>query len=130
MRLIPWLLIGAGGAVGAIGRYALSFWVQNKARGTFPWGTLTVNVLGCLLIGILTPLLFEKSILRPEFRMMILVGMLGAFTTWSTFGYETIRMISEGEFRYAASYVLCTNVACLTAVWLAYRITERSLSAS
>ena len=124
------LLIALGGAVGAVSRYGLAGWVQSavdrpSAHGAalFPWGTLTVNVIGCLLMGALAPLLLKE--VSTEYRVMILVGVLGAFTTWSSFGYETITMLSDGQFRFAAGYVAATNVGCLAAVWIGYRLIER-----
>jgi len=120
-----WLLIGVGGAVGALLRYGISGWVQQGARSTFPWGTMAVNVLGCLLMGALARALFDASVLRPEYRMAILVGGLGAFTTFSTFGYDTLGLLNDGQVRQAAFYVLGTNAACLVAVWLGYRVVER-----
>jgi CrcB protein len=122
------LLIGLGGAVGAVTRYGLAGWAQSladrpTATALFPWGTLSVNVIGCLLMGLLAPLLLKE--VSTEYRLMIMVGMLGAFTTWSSFGYETITMLSDGQFRYAAAYVAATNVACLAAVWIGYRLIER-----
>jgi CrcB protein len=128
------LLIAAGGAVGAVLRYGVGGWTQQlfatRTSAVFPWGTLAVNVLGCLCMGVLAPVLFEKSLLRPEYRTAVLVGLLGAFTTWSSFGYETVRLVNDGELRLAAGYVLGTNAGCLAAVWLAYRVTERWLTAA
>ena len=111
--------------MGAVLRYGISGWVQQGARSTFPWGTMAVNVLGCLLMGALARALFDASVLRPEYRMAILVGGLGAFTTFSTFGYDTLGLLNDGQVRQAAFYVLGTNAACLVAVWLGYRVVER-----
>jgi len=127
-----WLYVAAGGAVGATLRYAIGGWVQRLAAerpsAMFPWGTLVVNVVGCLVMGVLGLLLFEKSLLPSAYRTAVLVGVLGAFTTWSSFGLETIRLLNDGQFRYAAAYWLGTNVGCLAAVWIAYRLTERWLA--
>lgn len=121
------LLLGAGGAVGAILRYLVSGWVQARQGTAFPWGTLAVNVVGCLLIGVLTPLVSEKLV-RPEYRTALLVGGLGAFTTFSTFGYETLSLLEGRQFRYALLYVIGTNGGCLTAVWLGHRVSEKLLT--
>lgn len=120
---MQWLLIAVGGAVGAVARYAVSGWVQPRFLSTFPWGTLTVNVVGCLLMGLLFPILTAR--MQDAYRMMILVGFLGALTTWSTFGYETIALLNDGDFRAAGLNVLVTNLACLSSVWLGYRVAER-----
>lgn len=124
--------IAIGGAVGAVLRYLAAGGIQRlAARGpmpTFPWGTMMVNILGCLAMGVLVPLLLDRSVLRPEFRMAILVGMLGAFTTFSTFGYETVQLLNDGQVRHAVFYVLGTNVGCLASVWLAYRLMDRALT--
>lgn len=128
-----WLSVAAGGAIGATLRFAVSGYVLSlttqRTGSTFPWGTLAVNVLGCLLIGILAPLLTERSILRPELRSAVIIGVLGAFTTWSSFGYETIRLFSDGQWRQAVLYVAGTNAGCLLAVWIAFRMTTRGLGA-
>ena len=120
-----WVLLGAGGAVGAILRYAIGGWVQQRTAGTFPWGTITVNVAGCLFMGLLARILFGESAVRPEYRTAILVGVLGALTTFSTFSYETISLLNDGQFPRAAAYVVLTNVGCLAAVWIGYRLAEQ-----
>ena len=121
--------IAAGGAAGAVARYLLSGWVQSgwlqkREAVAFPWGTLTVNVLGCLMMGLLAKLLFDASILRAEYRTAILVGTLGAFTTFSTFSYETLSMLNDGQYKPAIAYVLLTNALCFLAVWAGYRTGE------
>jgi CrcB protein len=85
---------------------------------------MTVNVVGCLLIGVLTRAFFDSNIL-PEYRMAILVGVLGAMTTFSTFSMETFNMLNEGEWTRAFGYVVGMNAACFFAVWLGYRLMER-----
>jgi CrcB protein len=128
------LCIAVGGALGAVSRYGVAGLVQGMLRGrpgeAFPWGTLLINVSGCFAMGLLAPVLLERSVLRPEFRMAILVGFLGAYTTWSTFSYETLRFVSAGDWRRGLGYAVGTNAGCFLAVWAAYRITEWFLSAS
>jgi CrcB protein len=120
--------VAAGGALGAVARYSVGGWIQRLLAGrpaeAFPWGTLLINVTGCALMGLLAPVLFERSLLRPEFRMAILVGFLGAYTTWSTFSYETLRFLNSGDTRHALFYMLGTNAGCFFAVWLGYRVME------
>jgi CrcB protein len=119
-----WIYVAIGGAVGSTLRYGLSGWLMNRSAGTFPWGTLAVNVLGCVAMGVLGRLLFE-SVARPELRMGILVGLLGGFTTFSTFSFETLQLVNDRQFGSAAIYVLLTNAGCLSGVWLACRLVEK-----
>lgn len=123
--MIQIVYIAVGGAAGAVTRYSVAGLVQTLLRGrpgeAFPWGTLLINVSGCFLIGLLAPLLLERSVLRPEFRTAILVGFLGAYTTWSTFGFETLAFLNAGDHRRAIAYALGTNLGCFAAVWIGYR---------
>lgn len=127
--MIKLVWIAVGGALGAVARYGVGGLVQGVLRGrpseAFPWGTLLINVTGCMAMGFLAPLLLDRSVLRPEFRMAILVGFLGAYTTWSTFSIETLRFLNDGDWRRAMGYALGTNLGCFLAVWAAYRIMER-----
>jgi CrcB protein len=118
------LFIAAGGAVGAVGRYSISTWITQRASTLFPWGTIAVNVIGCLLMGVLTRLLLESNV-GAEYRMAILVGVLGALTTFSTFSMETFNLLNDGQWGRACGYVLGMNAACFFAVWIGYRLTER-----
>lgn len=116
------VLIAAGGGVGAVFRYLISGWVQRGVTG-FPVGTLTVNVFGCLLIGFLGALATSSGgRLTPELRFALMIGVLGGFTTFSTFGLETIELAEEHEFVKAALYIALSNVIGLAAVWLGYRM--------
>lgn len=119
------LMIAAGGAVGALCRYAMAGWAQKLAGGTFPLGTLVVNVSGCILIGVLGGLFAGPHLIREEFRVALLVGFLGALTTFSTFGWETMAQINDGEFGLAALNVILNNGLCLVAVWFSYRLAEK-----
>jgi CrcB protein len=117
-------LIFLGGGIGSALRYLVSGWMQRAARGpmeTFPVGTLSVNVIGCLLIGLLAALFSEPRIVREETRSFLLIGILGGFTTFSTFGYETIRLIEDRQWSWAIANIAITNVACLCAVWIMWR---------
>ena len=115
------LLIGLGGALGSIARYLLGGWIQ---RGTIPIETLVINVTGCLAIGFLATLFTGPSALREEYRVAILVGVLGGYTTFSTFGFDTFKLINEHQYWYAALNVLLSNVLGLGAVWLGARLAE------
>lgn len=103
------LFIAIGGACGALGRY----WVSStlfKPQEVMPWGTLTVNVVGSLLMGVLFILIVEKAQLPANLRPLLMVGFLGAFTTFSTFSLETVSMIHEGHIMSAAIYILLSVI--------------------
>jgi CrcB protein len=108
-------LIGAGGALGALLRYGLSGLAHLFLGETFPWGTLTVNVVGCFFIGLFWAF-SERSPMTPAVRIFLLTGTLGAFTTFSTFGLETFSLLRDGEIALAAGNILAHNVIGLAAV--------------
>jgi len=118
------VFIALGGAFGAVLRYGISGWVQNWTGSAFPWGTMVVNIIGCFAIGLCGALLAGAH-LRAEFRPFILVGVLGSFTTFSTFGYETFELVNNGQFGRAGLNVMLSNLAGLAAVWIGYRLTEQ-----
>ncbi len=123
--LLNALLVGFGGFVGRICRYALGGAVHRHfPMATFPYGTLSVNLLGCALIGALVGLADSRQLFSPELRTFGFIGLLGGFTTFSTFGYETIEMAREGEHIRAAFNVGLHVVLGLVFVWLAYELTS------
>ncbi len=96
------LIIGAGGFIGAVFRYLVSGYVQRLSRSIdFPYGTLSVNLIGCFLIGVMSRMDEIRSIFSPEIRFLVFTGMLGAFTTFSTFGNETVNLINDKNYFYA-----------------------------
>lgn len=97
-----WLAIFVGGGFGALLRYELGGFVQRSTGAFFPWGTLFVNASGCLAIGLLATLLEERSLLGPTWRLFLLVGVLGGYTTFSSFGLETWRLVESGDWLRAA----------------------------
>lgn len=114
-------LVGVGGFIGALARYGLSGIVQKQfPMSVFPYGTLAVNLLGCFLIGILAGLVEDRQYFGPEFRTFAFIGILGGFTTYSTFGFETFAMLRDAEFLQAATNVAIHVVAGLALVWLGF----------
>ncbi len=112
------LAIAGGGAAGAVARY----WVSGRVYGwlgtSFPWGTLAVNVAGSFLIGLLAILLIERLPYSAEWRSLLIVGFLGAFTTFSTFSLETLALIEQADYAKALANAVLSVVACLGATWL------------
>lgn len=120
------ILVGSGGFVGAVLRFGLSGLVQRGAPlSTFPWGTLAVNLLGCLLIGLIAGLVDSRQLFSPEARIFMLIGVLGGFTTFSTFGYEAIALLRDAEYLRAVAYVGIQVFAGLALVWSGYVLTSR-----
>ncbi len=123
MRL--WILIAGGGAAGAVLRYAISGWVQRLANGSFPLGTLFVNVTGCLLIGVLNAIFAGPYLIREEYRIALTIGFLGGFTTFSTFGWETLALASDGQGVRAIANLLLSVTLGFAATWFGYRMALR-----
>ncbi len=111
------LAIAAGGAVGAVMRFWVSTGVYAWLGRDFPYGTLAVNVVGSLLMGVLSVLLIERLSLGPEWRAVVLIGFLGAFTTFSTFSIETLGLIESGAYLKALLNTLLSVVLCIAAAW-------------
>jgi CrcB protein len=112
-----WIWVAIGGAIGAVFRYLVAGYVQKKVGISFPVGTLTVNVLGSFIIGFFIQYALEYLALPPYVRALVVVGFLGAFTTFSSFSYETISLILEGEWFKAFIYFLVTNLLCFIATF-------------
>ena len=110
------LLIGLGGALGAISRYGLSSLVYGITGREFPWGTLVVNVVGSFFIGLLSVWLIER-IASTDLRALLIVGFLGALTTFSTFSIETLALLEEGAHTRAFANVLTSVIVCVAAAW-------------
>jgi len=116
-----YLLVALGGALGSLLRYLLGAWVQGLLGPGFPWSTLLVNALGSLLIGAVVRLSLEGA-LSGEVRLFLAVGLLGGFTTFSTFSYETLALVQDGEALQALAYVLGSLLLGFILVYLGYRL--------
>lgn len=119
------LLVGVGGFIGAVMRYLVTNWVQDSLYTlSLPYGTLTVNIVGCLLIGLLAGLSESRNLLGPETRALILIGVLGGFTTFSTFSYETVQLLRDGQSLAAFSNIGLQVCLGLVAVWIGYSVSQ------
>ena len=115
------LWVGLGGCLGSIGRYLLSGYVQHLMRATgFPYGTLAVNLIGCLGIGFLSQWVGTRGFLSPEIRLFVFMGLLGGFTTFSTFGNETMNLWQAGDNAAAFTNVVVHVGLGLGAAWLGH----------
>jgi CrcB protein len=112
------IAIASGGAAGALMRFWVSGAVYALLGRAFPYGTLVVNVIGSLAMGILYIFFMERMSVSPEMRAALLVGFLGAFTTFSTFSLETINLIEQGDLMKAGLNIVISVVACVTACWV------------
>ena len=107
MRL---LLIAVFGAIGTLARYGLQGLVQVKMGSTFPYGTLAINLTGCFFLGLIGQFTLNRMVISPELRMAIAVGFFGGYTTFSSFGWETAKMLEAGEWLWATTYVASSVV--------------------
>jgi CrcB protein len=112
------LLIALAGAAGTLSRYGLSALVYRLAGGTFPWATLAVNVVGCFCFGLVWALGEGRGWMTPETRLIVLVGFMGAFTTFSTFAFETDGLMRTGRWLEAGGNIILQNVVGIAAVAL------------
>ena len=118
------LFIALGGASGAVARYVVATWVHELWEGHVPVGTLLVNLVGSFAIGIIFVLIVEKQIIHQDWRSVLMVGFLGAFTTFSTFSLETIVLIESGHILHALGYMFMSVAFCLLAAGFAIYLTR------
>ena len=116
------LLVALGGALGSVLRYKIDGWVQAGAGGAFPWGILFVNVTGCFVAGLLMTFLLERTSVSDEVRTGLLVGVLGGYTTFSTFSLQSLDLADAGLWGYVAVNVLASVAGALLAVWLGQQV--------
>lgn len=118
--VIQYVVLGLGGALGTMLRFGLGTFVDQRTEGTFPWGTILVNISGCFIIG------FINAITAPEARLLvptllrqfIMIGILGGYTTFSSFSLQTLNLAQQQEWPAAIGNVLISVVSCLLSVWL------------
>lgn len=115
------MVIGFGGALGAMLRFAIGIWAVQRFESLLPTaallGTLIANALGALLIGVLFVVITEKGLIAESWRPLLVVGFLGALTTFSTFSIETVALLQQGEWLTAMVYVLGSVIICLSLTW-------------
>jgi fluoride exporter len=121
------LYIATGGLVGTVARYLLQGWVQTRSGTGFPMGTLAVNVAGSLALGFLIRYATGSTVVSPEVRAALTIGFCGAFTTMSTFSYESVALLGDGEYLRAGLYMGGTIVGCVLAVVAGTMMAERLL---
>ncbi|MCX5869532.1 MAG: fluoride efflux transporter CrcB [Deltaproteobacteria bacterium] len=112
------LLVAGFGALGCVTRYYISGWAYNLFGRSFPYGTFAVNILGAFLIGLVMEFSMRSTLLPVSLRTGLTIGFLGGFTTFSTFSYETFRLLEDGSFFVATTNVLVSVVVCLIFTWL------------
>jgi fluoride exporter len=120
--------ITLGGIVGTLARYVLQGWVQQRSGvALFPVGTLAINLLGSFIIGLVIRLAMGSTLISPDVRAALTIGFCGAFTTMSTFSYESMTLLADGEYWYAGLYMGGTVIGCLAAVIAGTELANRLL---
>ncbi len=112
------LYIALGGIAGTLSRYGLEGWIQSRTATGFPLGTLTVNLSGSLLLGFILRVATGTTLISPDLRAGLTIGFCGAFTTMSTFSYESVALLTDGDYLRAAVYMSATILGCVAAVML------------
>jgi len=122
--MVRLLLIGFAGFIGTLGRYWLSGIVGRRYGETFPFGTLTVNLVGCFIIGLLFYLMQERYLVNENVRSIVLIGLIGGFTTFSSLGLQTFTLLRDNEIALAALNIVASNVLGLLLVWAGYTLAK------
>jgi len=119
------LAVGFGAALGGVARYLVSLWSAERWGSDFPYGTLLVNVTGALLIGFGLTLLLATLRLNPAWRLLLITGCLGGYTTFSSYAWEALTLAQAGDYARAAAYVVGSNLLGLAAVWAGAWVAQR-----
>ncbi|HKB72159.1 MAG TPA: fluoride efflux transporter CrcB [Thermoanaerobaculia bacterium] len=122
---MKWIYVGAGGFLGAIARYAVGGWISSRYRGQFPVATFVINVTGSFVLGLFLTIATERIALDPRWRLFVAVGFVGAYTTFSTFEYESERLAAAGGFWLAGVNLVGSVIVGFLAVWLGSRLAVR-----
>jgi len=112
------LLVFLGGGIGAVARYGLQGTVYRALGDGFPYGTIVVNIMGCFCIGLLMVVMDERFLVNPSIRIFLTIGVLGGFTTFSSFSYETFALMRDGQFLFGAVNVVLSILMCLAATFV------------
>jgi len=124
--MLAYLWVAIGGAVGSMARFGLGGFVSHKTGGSFPWGTLVVNVSGSFVIGILGALTASEGKMTPQSRtfarQLLITGVCGGYTTFSSFSLQTLDLLRDRQWFYAGGNVVLSVVLCMIAVWLGYLV--------
>ncbi len=110
------IYIALGGIAGTLSRYGLEGWIQARARSGFPVGTLVVNISGSFLLGFILRIATGSAVISPDMRVGLTIGFCGAFTTMSTFSYESVTLLNDGDYLRAGLYMTATILGCVAAV--------------
>jgi CrcB protein len=122
---MKWWLVFAGGGVGSALRYAVGLWVESRTGPGFPWGTFAVNATGCFLIGVIATLADEHTWITPPARLLLVTGLLGGFTTFSSFGMETWQLVADGRPGLALANAVASVATGLAAVAIGVQLTRQ-----
>jgi CrcB protein len=123
------LYVAFGGAIGSVSRYALTLAIQSRMTSTFPAATLVINLTGSLLLGFISQLAMESMAINDELRVLLTVGFCGGYTTFSTFSYETARLMQDGDYRRAALYVASSVILALAGTFAGFALARALLAA-
>jgi CrcB protein len=120
--------VAIGAALGGLARYYLAGFIQQRAGADFPAGTLIVNITGSFLLGFVMGMALQTDLISPEVRVLLTTGFCGGYTTFSTFTYETVRLLEDGEYGRASLYVGASVVIAIGATFLGFAVANRVLA--
>lgn len=122
--MLKYLLIGTGGFLGSVLRYWTSVNAYKIFGENFPYGTFVVNVLGCLLIGFIAEISENRFLVSPEIRIFLMIGFIGGYTTFSTFGYETFVLLQGKDYLTAFTNIFFSVIVCIASVWIGTQLAK------